>query len=367
MEEEDIEFVNSSSNQHIPDISRTPDQFVSEPYGSVSWATDHGPISGFPEYYGGHPSPTSVFDPCLPEGPSYGSPLSTCSLMGHNESVCTLSYTTTTIDPALNLPVFQHIQSLPNNAAWADERGCRWRPSHFALPIWGPRQLSLPCQSRQACDQKGFRCKRDCTIQFDPLSASGCIQYHAPVLCSAAEFVDLAPVEQDSVMSPDISEQDIDSESHYSESDNDVLETTERRSRAQSGVMKLGRWGPSSYLSYTTIESRQYRCLLTDKSNPPNLCTKNFRRPEHLRRHVITVHVDEKGYHCKVCSRSFSRRDNLREHYWTHLKRGGKVGKNKRMSISELKVILGSKEKNLVKRLKNKLHDHQARRTKATS
>jgi hypothetical protein len=43
------------------------------------------------------------------------------------------------------------------------------------------------------------------------------------------------------------------------------------------------------------------------------------------------------------------------------------MGRNTRMSLPELKAILGPKEKQLVKRLKRKLHNHQARQTKARS
>jgi hypothetical protein len=66
-----------------------------------------------------------------------------------------------------------------------------------------------------------------------------------------------------------------------------------------------------------------------------------------------------------VCPRLFSRGDNLRDHYWTHVNRGGRAGKNIKMSLTELKTILGPKEKLLVKRLKMKLHNNQAKQIKA--
>ncbi|CAN9120598.1 unnamed protein product [Alternaria alternata] len=61
----------------------------------------------------------------------------------------------------------------------------------------------------------------------------------------------------------------------------------------------------------------------------------------------------------------FSRGDNLRDHYWTHLQRGGRNGKNDKMSLPELKAFLGPKEKLLVKRLKTKLHNTQIKQTKS--
>ncbi|CAN9470822.1 unnamed protein product [Alternaria alternata] len=52
-------------------------------------------------------------------------------------------------------------------------------------------------------------------------------------------------------------------------------------------------------------------------------------------------------------------------HYWTHLQRGGRNGKNDKMSLPELKAFLGPKEKLLVKRLKMKLHNTQIKQTKS--
>jgi hypothetical protein len=86
-------------------------------------------------------------------------------------------------------------------------------------------------------------------------------------------------------------------------------------------------------------------------------------RPEHLRRHIKTVHGEARDYICKLpqCRKAFSRGDNLREHYWTHIERGGRAGKNDKMTFAELKLVLGPKEKKLLRRLKLKLSDHQSK------
>jgi len=93
-------------------------------------------------------------------------------------------------------------------------------------------------------------------------------------------------------------------------------------------------------------------------------CTTAFVRPEHLRRHVRSKHTDVKDYRCIVpgCGTSaFSRGDNLRDHYWTHLQRGGRAGKNKKYTLQELKGFLGPKERKLIRKLKHKLQQHLAK------
>ncbi|EIN14260.1 hypothetical protein PUNSTDRAFT_80473 [Punctularia strigosozonata HHB-11173 SS5] len=49
-------------------------------------------------------------------------------------------------------------------------------------------------------------------------------------------------------------------------------------------------------------------------------CSKRFARGEHLKRHVRSIHTNEKPYKCDYpnCSKSFSRHDNLRQHLRVH-------------------------------------------------
>ena len=92
-------------------------------------------------------------------------------------------------------------------------------------------------------------------------------------------------------------------------------------------------------------------------------CQLSFARPEHLRRHVQTVHGNNKQFLCKVanCKTAFTRRDNLRGHYWTHVERDGRSGTNEKMSLEKLGAILGRKEKRLMRRLKKRLQRWQTR------
>lgn len=48
------------------------------------------------------------------------------------------------------------------------------------------------------------------------------------------------------------------------------------------------------------------------------LCTRRFRRQEHLKRHYRSLHTHDKPFECNDCGKKFSRSDNLAQHARTH-------------------------------------------------
>jgi len=57
-----------------------------------------------------------------------------------------------------------------------------------------------------------------------------------------------------------------------------------------------------------------------DKPFPCPDCSKQFKRSEHLKRHIRSVHSNIRPFHCKYCEKKFSRSDNLAQHLKTHYK-----------------------------------------------
>ncbi|KAK4986036.1 hypothetical protein LTR50_005559 [Elasticomyces elasticus] len=48
------------------------------------------------------------------------------------------------------------------------------------------------------------------------------------------------------------------------------------------------------------------------------LCSRRFRRQEHLKRHYRSLHTHDKPFECADCGKKFSRSDNLSQHQRTH-------------------------------------------------
>ena len=49
-----------------------------------------------------------------------------------------------------------------------------------------------------------------------------------------------------------------------------------------------------------------------------DICNRRFRRQEHLKRHVRSLHTHDKPFECHECGKKFSRSDNLSQHARTH-------------------------------------------------
>ncbi|KAI8363724.1 hypothetical protein B0O80DRAFT_376616, partial [Mortierella sp. GBAus27b] len=61
------------------------------------------------------------------------------------------------------------------------------------------------------------------------------------------------------------------------------------------------------------VQGRVFTCIFSD-------CGKLFKRSEHLKRHVRSVHTLEKPFLCSYpgCPKKFSRSDNLNQHVRIH-------------------------------------------------
>ena len=69
------------------------------------------------------------------------------------------------------------------------------------------------------------------------------------------------------------------------------------------------------------VNRRGRKQSLTDdpsKTFVCSLCSRRFRRQEHLKRHYRSLHTEEKPFECADCGKKFSRSDNLAQHARTH-------------------------------------------------
>lgn len=69
------------------------------------------------------------------------------------------------------------------------------------------------------------------------------------------------------------------------------------------------------------VSRRGRKQSLTDdpsKTFVCSLCSRRFRRQEHLKRHYRSLHTEEKPFECADCGKKFSRSDNLAQHARTH-------------------------------------------------
>lgn len=73
--------------------------------------------------------------------------------------------------------------------------------------------------------------------------------------------------------------------------------------------------------SKSPVSRRGRKQSLTDdpsKTFVCTLCSRRFRRQEHLKRHYRSLHTHEKPFECADCGKKFSRSDNLSQHQRTH-------------------------------------------------
>ncbi|KAL8781329.1 MAG: hypothetical protein Q9194_000420 [Teloschistes cf. exilis] len=93
------------------------------------------------------------------------------------------------------------------------------------------------------------------------------------------------------------------SESHSGSSDSNPAPS----STSTPAVQPVSRRGRKQ--SLTEDPSKQFVCTL---------CSRRFRRQEHLKRHYRSLHTHDKPFECNECGKKFSRSDNLSQHARTH-------------------------------------------------
>lgn len=317
-------------------------------------------------------SAEGIFDPWLLEQANCGSSLSTSSSISRSERVLT------PVDPGHAVyNLLDQPDAIPDNnlsGCWVEPHQTNWQQHYPEGDVWSAQ---TPIHSW--CGGGGYISLPPPTMEptYQPVNQETTPSFSLPLQSNltGAPAVDSAPfrlAEASTTIGRDDSSADTDSasdDSDYEESNTNYSQakstSSKRRSNQKySPVLNLGKWS-MVVDPFAPPEQRNYVCNLevNNRSGAAHFCQQRFVRPEHLRRHMKTVHGNHRDYPCKVprCPKVFSRGDNLRDHYWTHLSRGGRAGKNEKMSLEDLKAILGPKERKLLKILKRKLQKHKAK------
>ncbi|EAW25218.1 putative C2H2 transcription factor (Seb1) [Aspergillus fischeri NRRL 181] len=107
------------------------------------------------------------------------------------------------------------------------------------------------------------------------------------------------------------------SRSGHSETTSTVQQST-ASSRQNSTANTSSSGSPAAPVS---VNRRGRKQSLTDdpsKTFVCSLCSRRFRRQEHLKRHYRSLHTQDKPFECHECGKKFSRSDNLAQHARTH-------------------------------------------------
>ena len=124
----------------------------------------------------------------------------------------------------------------------------------------------------------------------------------------------------------DVDDSDLNARSHANDSSPDGTSATQETSAQTSATASSdGNLAASSNTSATPSSQatarRGRKQSLTDdpsKTFVCDICSRRFRRQEHLKRHHRSLHTHDKPFECNECGKTFSRSDNLSQHARTH-------------------------------------------------
>lgn len=290
-----------------------------------------------------------------------GSPQSTSSTISHPESVSSPPYTGLPTYDTLE-PAFHHVQNNSiNHSVISNDSESLWPSTYPEVTSWDSRTYVLPYHEIPSYEQRSYQLMPTILPEPKVSAPTPYLSYPMPQQGSLdpagnSGAFDLSGFNNNGDESDDLSDSDSDvSWQGEPSSPRGSKRWSSRRAQPRSNVYRLEGWSTNTCTFHTTTD-RRHQCgeLIGPKKDTP--CPKKFQRPEHLRRHIRSVHGIGlvKIYRCKVpdCFARFPRSDNFRSHYLTHLRVGKRKGNNRKMKFQELKGILGPKEKDLIRWIK---------------
>lgn len=187
--------------------------------------------------------------------------------------------------------------------------------------------ITFVSNKRQRTDLVGFSSDEDCFFSDNSsdfeneCSATGMMTPDSDIF-DIPEMVDSKPRKRSKRSSKTEEEEVYDSD--YSPAGEENKDTKPGQESTQNGSSEHNNAsspenddGSSSH--QTTRRGRKQS--LTDdpsKTFSCHLCSRRFRRQEHLKRHYRSLHTGEKPFECQDCGKKFSRSDNLAQHQRTH-------------------------------------------------
>ena len=97
--------------------------------------------------------------------------------------------------------------------------------------------------------------------------------------------------------------------------------STTNASTEESTTSEAAESAATTPATTSAVSRRGRKQSLTDdpsKTFVCTLCSRRFRRQEHLKRHYRSLHTHDKPFECSDCGKKFSRSDNLSQHQRTH-------------------------------------------------
>ena len=159
-------------------------------------------------------------------------------------------------------------------------------------------ETEIKKEKRTKKSKKVARCEEEDSSEFDNLVRSR--KYTVPMNAASGAPPQEASTEAQQESAPP-------SQSGSSESNTANMMGTPSEAGGNGQAAPVNRRGRKQ--SLTEDPSKTFVC---------EVCNRRFRRQEHLKRHVRSLHTHDKPFECNECGKKFSRSDNLSQHARTH-------------------------------------------------
>ncbi|KAE8352911.1 hypothetical protein BDV28DRAFT_165281 [Aspergillus coremiiformis] len=245
------------------------------------------------------------------------------------------AYTSSTDDPLGSLPTFDSFSDLDSDDEFVN-RLVDFHPSGnaFYLGEKRARVSTYSLEDDEFLSEHSLEDSEDLDLSQSGLPFMQCADF-TPVQSDASETSDEMKTKKRSNSRKSLKRAS-------SESDQEVLkkaqvpvnsrtsstEANSAPSAAQSRTVSEANTSSSSEAPPlpVSVNRRGRKQSLTDdpsKTFVCSLCSRRFRRQEHLKRHYRSLHTQDKPFECNECGKKFSRSDNLAQHARTHA--GGSI------------------------------------------